>query len=136
MEQFSNGAIWGRHHQLDDSLVGQLTIIGIILFQIRPSLALCSRVAILSTDFYHYHHHSHFNNYINHHKHHLNNHLNHHLNHLNNHLKHHLNHLNNHHNHHQTDLGSLFSCSDPDHWELETTCSLSGRSIGDDYKYI
>ena len=25
MEQFSNGAIWGRHHQLDDSLVGQLT---------------------------------------------------------------------------------------------------------------
>ena len=26
MEQFSNGAFWGRHHQLDDSLVGQLTI--------------------------------------------------------------------------------------------------------------
>ena len=25
MEQFSNGAFWGRHHQLDDSLVGQLT---------------------------------------------------------------------------------------------------------------
>ena len=25
MEQFSNGAFWGRHHQLDDSLVGKLT---------------------------------------------------------------------------------------------------------------
>ena len=25
MGQFSNGAFWGRHHQLDDSLVGQLT---------------------------------------------------------------------------------------------------------------
>ena len=25
MEQFSNEAFWGRHHQLDDSLVGQLT---------------------------------------------------------------------------------------------------------------
>ena len=25
MEHFSNGANWGRHHQLDDSLVGQLT---------------------------------------------------------------------------------------------------------------
>ena len=27
MEQFSNSAFWGRHHQLDDSLVGQLTIL-------------------------------------------------------------------------------------------------------------
>ena len=26
IEHFSNGAFWGRHHQLDDSLVGQLTI--------------------------------------------------------------------------------------------------------------
>ena len=25
IEQFSKSAIWGRHHQLDDSLVGQLT---------------------------------------------------------------------------------------------------------------
>ena len=25
IEHFSNGAFWGRHHQLDDSLVGQLT---------------------------------------------------------------------------------------------------------------
>ena len=25
MEHFSKSAIWGRHHQLDDSLVGQLT---------------------------------------------------------------------------------------------------------------
>ena len=25
IEHFSNGANWGRHHQLDDSLVGQLT---------------------------------------------------------------------------------------------------------------
>ena len=25
IEHFSKSAIWGRHHQLDDSLVGQLT---------------------------------------------------------------------------------------------------------------
>ena len=25
IKHFSNGAIWGHHHQLDDSLVGQLT---------------------------------------------------------------------------------------------------------------
>ena len=25
IKHFSNGAIWGRHHQLDDSLVGRLT---------------------------------------------------------------------------------------------------------------
>ena len=30
MEQFSNGAIWGRYHQLDDSLVGQLTNTAVI----------------------------------------------------------------------------------------------------------
>ena len=30
IEHFSNGAIWGRHHQLDDSLVGQLTRLSLV----------------------------------------------------------------------------------------------------------
>ena len=33
MEQFSNEAFWGRHHQLDDSLVGQLTSIDLTVLQ-------------------------------------------------------------------------------------------------------
>ena len=34
IEHFSNGAIWGRHHQLDDSLVGQLTTFQLFEFHI------------------------------------------------------------------------------------------------------
>ena len=30
IEHFSKSAIWGRHHQLDDSLVGQLTMVSVV----------------------------------------------------------------------------------------------------------
>ena len=58
MEQFSNGAFWGRHHQLDDSLVGQLTRLDVIhreniivqeaglLMLSPPTLPLTSRITM------------------------------------------------------------------------------------------
>ena len=38
IQHFSNGAIWGRHHQLDDSLVGQLTRAQVMCLENEPKL--------------------------------------------------------------------------------------------------
>ena len=43
IKHFSNGAIWGRHHQLDDSLVGQLTSVLLVVEVERCPIWHCRR---------------------------------------------------------------------------------------------
>ena len=48
MEQFSNSAFWGRHHQLDDSLVGQLTTNEVLHLSKLSLLTKLSKLSELS----------------------------------------------------------------------------------------